>query len=295
MANPLVLQIVLPLALFLIMLGVGMSLRVKDFQTLTRQPRAIFVGVLGQIVLLPLLACLILLLFALPPLLAMGIMILTFAPGGASSNLITYLCRGDTALSVCLTTVAGLITPFTLPVLTMLALDYWLDAAQIIDFPILVTMGKLLAIGVVPVILGMMVSHYQPVFCAKIQKPIKIIATLFLVLIVVGIVKANWQELPDQVVTVGPAVLTLVLVAMLSGFWLAKRAALTSAQGVTLAIEVGIQNSATALLVTGGILNNPEMSASVLIYGVLMNIPVAVLIIYRNWNIAVSKQQGSST
>ncbi|WP_420597700.1 bile acid:sodium symporter family protein [Neptuniibacter sp.] len=276
-------QVVLPLALFLIMLGVGMSLKIADFQFLLRQPKAVLIGVMAQLFVLPLLGSLIVMVFSLPAPLAVGIMVLTFAPGGATSNMITYLCRGDTALSVCLTGITGLITPFIMPFMTLLAISVLMGEKQAMAFPVGVTVIKLLVISVLPAILGILINRKWPDFCMRIQKAIRIVAATFLMLVVFAIVKSNWERLPDLVLLTGPAVICLVTMAMLAGYGIARKAGLSGEQGLTLSIEVGIQNAAIALLITGGILQNPEMSASALIYGVLMNIPAFALIAYRNW------------
>ena len=109
----------------------------------------------------------------------------------------------------------------------------------------------------------------------------KILACVFLMLVVFGIVRSNWSQLPELTFQLGPAVLVLVSVAMLTGYWIARQMRFNTEQGITMAVEVGIQNAATALLITGGVLHNSEMAASALIYGVLMNIPAFILIAYR--------------
>lgn len=274
--------LILPLALFFIMLGVGMSLRLSDFKSVLQQPLAVVLGVSCQLLLLPLLGVATVWLFQLPATLAVGIMILTFAPGGATSNMITYLARGDTALSVCMTGITGLITPFSIPLLSLMAISLLMQESYAIAFPVAETIVKLLLISLLPAILGALINQKWPQFCQRIQKGIKVMACVFLILVVFGIVKANWGQLPDLVLQVGPAVLVLVSVAMSLGYLIALKAGLAKEQGLTLAIEVGIQNAAIALLVTGGILQNAEMAASALIYGVLMNIPAFLLIAYRN-------------
>ena len=282
MGSEVITQVVLPLALFFIMLGVGLSLHVSQFTSLWQQPRSVFAGVMLQMLLLPALGVAVVTLFQLPAALAVGIMVLTFAPGGATSNMITYLSRGDTALSVSLTALSGLLTPFTMPLLTVFALNYWLGESVAINFPVIEATIKLFVIAVLPAVLGIAINHHWPAFCRKIEKSVKFLACLFLILIVFGIVKSNWHSLPGLLVQLGPAVLCLVALAMLAGFAVARAIKLNESQQVSLAVEVGIQNAATALLITGGILQNAEMSASALIYGVLMNLPVFALIVYRN-------------
>lgn len=283
MASGMIPQIVLPMALFMIMLGVGMSMRFNEFSAIWHQPRAVLSGLLAQLLLLPALGWLVVSLLKLPPELAVGIMILTFAPGGATSNMITLLARGDTALSVSLTAISGLITPFTLPVLTGLALAYWMGDKAAISFPVLETIMKLLLVALVPAVIGAMINHRWPSLCKRLEKFVKVLACLFLIFVVIAIVRSNWEKMPELITVLGPAVLLLVTLAMTTGFMIARKLTLKMRQSVTLGVEVGIQNAAIALMVTGGILHNPEMSASALIYGVLMNIPAFLLIVYRNW------------
>jgi len=275
-------QWILPMALFVIMLGVGMTLRADDFRRVLRAPGAVLTGLLAQLLLLPCLGLLLVSLLQLPPLLAVGLMVLTFAPGGATSNMLTLLSRGDTALSVSLTAITSLITPFSLPLLTLLALNHWQGELVLPEFPVLESVLKLLLITLVPVLLGMLLSARSPNFSRRVTRPVKLLSLLFMILVVSGIVMANWTRLPALIAIVGPAALLLALLAMSSGYLLARLMRLQSEQQVTLSIEVGIQNAGTALLVTGGLLQSAEMSASALIYGVLMQVPALMLVLWRN-------------
>lgn len=274
-------QILLPLSLFLIMLGVGMSLELRAFSLLWRTPLIVLAAVAVQLLLLPIIGFLVVTAFQLPAVLAIGIFILTLAPGGATSNMITYICRGDTALSVCITAIVGLITPFTMPLFTMFALQYWFAEQTHVELPVVATVLKLFMIAVVPVLLGALIHHKWPMFCQRSEKSVKILACTFLIVVVFGIVKANWLVLPAMIAQIGPAVLCLVTLAMFTGFFVAKSLGLGAQQQLTYAIEIGIQNAAVALIITASVIQNSEMSASVLIYGVLMNIPAFILISWR--------------
>jgi len=278
------LQLILPLALMVVMLGVGMSLRVSNFALVLKQPLVVIVGLLLQLVLLPVLGLIVVFLFKLPAVLAVGIMILTFAPGGATSNMITFLSRGDTALSVCLTAIGGVITPFTLPLLTVLAIEYGFGESSTIVFPVLPTMIKLLAVGVFPVLVGVLIHHYLPQFCLRIEKATKFLAGTFLLAVVTALTYENWEVLPNLFVSVGPAIFSLVILAMGCGFFMAKAMRLSTSYRITLAVEVGIQNAGLAMLVTATILHNAEMSVTTLVYGILMNIPAFLLILFRNFS-----------
>lgn len=293
MENGIVVQLILPLTLFTIMLGVGMSLRIQEFKLFWQQPSLVFIGVAVQLILLPLLGLAIVKMFQLSPVLAVGVMIVTFAPGGATSNMLTYLARGDTALSVCLTAVSGLITPFTMPVLTVLVMGYFMGESKIIEFPVFLTVIKLIVMSVIPVVIGVCIQRYWPEFCRRIERFVKILAGLFLIMVVFYIVKTNWEQLPVLLTELGTSILSLIIIAMSIGYFIAWKMRLSAEQGVTMSMEVGIQNAAIALMMTGGILQNSEMAASALIYGVLMNIPAFMLVIYRNSGLSsVMKQSG---
>ncbi len=275
-------QLILPLALFSIMLGVGMTLTRADFRRLWQAPGVVLLGVAAQLLLLPLLGVLVLWWADLPSLLAVGLLVLTFAPGGATSNMLSLLARGDTALSITLTAVTSLVTPFTLPLLTLLALHFYGLSGELPAFPVLGTIIKVMLVTLLPVALGMLLAGFKPGWCARMIRPVKIGSLLFMIAIVTGIVRANWERLPEVIGQVGPVALLLAICALLAGYLLARLARLSEAQRVTLAIEVGIQNAGTALLVTGGLLQSAEMSASALIYGVVMQLPALMILAWRN-------------
>nr|WP_315984031.1 bile acid:sodium symporter [Aliamphritea spongicola] len=203
---------------FAVMFAVGLSLSVKDFSALLSRPGVLVLGGLLQLVLLPLLGLAVVALFGLPAVLAAGLMIVTFAPGGATSNLICLLCRADTALSVSLTVLSGLIIPFTLPVLSVLALQQLQLGNLAIDFPVGATIGKLLAIGVLPVILGMLCRHWQTGFCIRAQRWIKAAAALVMLVVVITLTAAQIQGLMQLLPVLAPAILTLATGAMLLAY-----------------------------------------------------------------------------
>lgn len=275
-------QWILPLALFSIMLGVGMTLTRADFSRLWRAPGVVLLGVMAQLVLLPAVGALVLWWAELPAMLAVGLMILTFAPGGATSNMLTLLARGDTALSITLTAVTSLITPFTLPLMTLATLDLYGLTGELPEFPVLSTIMKVMLVTLLPVVLGIMMASLRPQLCSRMVRPVKICSLVFMMVIVVAIMRANWEDLPDLIWQVGPVALMLASCALLAGYVLARLAGLSAERRVTLAIEVGIQNAGTALLVTGGLLQNAEMSASALIYGVVMQLPAAMILLWCN-------------
>lgn len=282
MQATLVSQIFLPFALFIIMLSVGMSLRLTDFLRVARQPVPVFLGILTQLLMLPVLGWIVVQLFALPPLLAAGLMILTFAPGGATSNAITLLARGDTALSVSLTAVNSLIIPFTLPLFTALMLAWLSLETTLIRFPVAQAIGQMVMITLLPAVLGMLFSHYCAQLSCKVQSLFRSLAMILMLMAVILLVVSSWDRLIVLLPQLALPVLVLVLAAMSLGYILARLVGLGEPQQVTLLVEVGLQNAGTALLVTSTLLQSPEMSASALVYGVLMQVPALLLIVWRN-------------
>ncbi|RTE67634.1 bile acid:sodium symporter family protein [Amphritea opalescens] len=278
------LSLLLPIALFVIMLGMGLTLTLGDFIRLRSRPVAIIAGLLLQLVLLPLLAWLVVMLMDLPVLLAAGLLIVSFAPGGATSNMISYLCRADTALSISLTAITSLIIPFSLPWLTWLTLEYLLGEGVLVALPVLTTIMKLVVVTLVPVTLGVVINHRWPLLCAQLQRPIKVLSLVFMVIVVVMISWANRQVLPQLLPVLSPAIILLASSAMILAGVLARYLlGLSTATALTLSIETGIQNAGTALMVTGALLQQPEMSLAVLLYGILMQIPALLLVVWRNW------------
>lgn len=270
MSSGILLGVVLPAALFIIMLGMGMTLRPADFGRVFTLPRAVLVGLTGQMLFVPLLAFGVVTLFQLPPELAVGLMVLSFAPGGATSNMMTFLSRGDVALSITLTAFASVITPFTMPLLTQLSLDHWMGASQPIELPIAQTMLRLFVITVVPVSIGMWLHGKKPELSQKLAKVVKPLSIGFLAMVIIGIVAKHWTQMPAFLAAVGWPVIVLNSLALGLGYLFARVNGLSAPQQLTIGIEVGVQNGGTALLVTGAILGNSVMSVPPVIYGILM-------------------------
>ena len=163
--------VLLPLALAIMMLGMGLSLVPEDFRRITRYPKAVAVGVVCQIVLLPLIGALIALVVPMQPELAVGLIVLAVCPGGPSSNLVTYLAKGDVALSVTLTAFSSIITVFTIPLFTNLALQHFLGERAAIALPIGSTMLQIFLITLLPTAIGMAIRHQFPGSARRLEKP----------------------------------------------------------------------------------------------------------------------------
>lgn len=262
--------LILPLSLFIIMLGMGLSLKTSDFLRVCKEPKAFGVGLACQMLLLPVIGVAVIVLFDLPAELAVGLMILTFCPGGTTSNMFSYLAKGDVALSISLTAVISLLTPFTIPLLTVLAMKLLNLDPQNFNIPLLKTILQLVVITIVPVAIGMLIHHRAPAFARKAAKPVKIFSIVFLFVIIAGIVAKNRQEMVGFFLQTGAATLSLNIIALLAGFMLSQCIHLKRPESITIAIEVGIQNGTLALLVTGSILQNATMTIPAVTYSLLM-------------------------
>ncbi|WP_027859158.1 bile acid:sodium symporter family protein [Marinobacterium jannaschii] len=281
MSGALIPQLVLPAALFTIMLGLGLTLSMAQFIEVFRRPRGLLLGLFLQIALLPLLGWLVIGLFGLTAPIALGLIILTLSPGGATSNIITLLARGDTALSVSLTAVSSLLTPFTLPLLAAFFLSQLMPDMPAAQFPVITVMAKLLVMSVLPVLLGMWFASRFPASAAVLRHWVGRAALLFMAVAVGLIVTVNLERLPGLLIESGPAVVCLILLAAGVSLMLSRQFGLDDRQCWTLVVEVGIQNAATAIFVTAVVLQRADMAATALVYGILMNLPALLLILYR--------------
>jgi BASS family bile acid:Na+ symporter len=263
-------QIGLPIALILIMTGVGMTLRPANFAEVLRQPKAFFVGAVAQMLLLPLAAVAVIALFGLQGELAVGLFILALCPGGTTSNLYSYLCKADVGLSVSLTALVGLVTPFTLPLLAVWAIEFYLGANTAFSLPLVKTWLTLMIVSVLPVFLGMFFKAKWPELADRIQPAISRFSVIVLLLLIISIAIDLGDDLWLFLLQAGPAALTLNVLTMFGGYWLAKILLKKETQAKTICLEVGLQNGTLALLITTGILSNSTMSIAPSVYSLLM-------------------------
>jgi BASS family bile acid:Na+ symporter len=261
--------LVLPIALALIMLGMGLSLKQEDFQRITQQPKAVSIGLLSQILLLPIIGFGITQVVAMPPAIAAGLMIIAISPGGVSSNMITYLAKGDVALSVTLTVCSSIITIFTIPILANLALNHFLGQSAAIALPIGSTMGQIFLITIIPIVIGMYIQYQFPQIAHRLEKVTGRLAIAFLALIIL-------------ILQAGLGVILLNILAMASGLMISKLLKLSPPQQIAVAIEVGIQNGTLAIAITAGMLNNQDMAIPAAIYSLFMYISGFATILYSS-------------
>ena len=262
--------IILAVCLFIIMFGMGLSLTLADFKRIIQRPKAILIGLLNQVVLLPIIGYLILMFFDVRPEIAVGIMILAAAPGGPTSNLISHLAKGDTALSVSLTAFSSLITIISLPFIVQFALVEFMGKDQSVQLNIPEIIAQLMVITVIPVALGMLINNKKETFARKMDKPVKIASGVVLALVIVGLIVKEKAKIGGYFADAGMVALLLNIATMLVGFFTAKILKLNRAESVSISIESGIQNGTLAIAVATGVLANTEFAIAPSIYSLLM-------------------------
>ena len=267
----------LPLALAFIMLGMGLTLTVKDFKNIVVFPKAIFLGLFAQIILLPIIGFMLIQLFGLSGTMAVGLMILAACPGGPTSNLITHLSRGDTALSISLTAVSSVITVATIPLIVNYAIQFFGEEGSI-TLPVGETIVQIMGVTIIPVSIGMFLKNKFPLLSLKADKPVRIASTLFFILIVLAAILKEKESLPAFFAQAGPITLVLNILMLLLGYYLAKAFFLPKTQRISIAIESGIQNGTLGIMIAATLLKNSEMTIPIAIYSLLMFLTAAVVI-----------------
>ncbi|WP_440877117.1 bile acid:sodium symporter family protein [Thalassotalea sp. PLHSN55] len=272
-------EILLPLALALIMFGMGLSLSKQDFTRLWQTPKPIIIGLIGQIILLPLLAVSIALLFNLSAPLAIGLLILAACPGGTMSNVISQLAKANLALSVSLTAISTLVCVVTTPMIIQYAVTHF-AGAQAPSFSLTETAIGLFVITLVPVQLGILVKHYCPNWAMNIEVYFRRFSLVFMIAMIVLLMVQERELLLSSFEQVFFASLALNVVSLLMGLALAKLGSLAFREAITLAIEVGIQNATLAILIAVSFLKSPEYAVSAGVYGVAMYIGPLILVLW---------------
>lgn len=273
-------DIFLPVALGIIMFGMGLSLTLKDFRNVGLAPRAAVIGLLFQLVGLPLLAWGVVELFGLQEMWAVGLLLLAFCPGGTTSNFITHLLRGDTALSISLTAINSLVIIVTIPLLLGLALDTYLGKNQTVELNALQMILQVLAVTLVPVALGMMVNNRSPKTAKAMDKPVRWVSIVFFAVIVIGAVLKNRKLLADNAGELLLPALALNALALLLGFLGGRLLGLRRSQRITLAVEVGIQNGTLAIMIAGTVLNIEPLMIPPAVYSLLMFVTAGIFGLY---------------
>ncbi|MGY1519920.1 bile acid:sodium symporter family protein [Luteimonas sp. A482] len=273
--------LLLPLALGVIMFGLGLGLAIDDFRRVARYPRAVLTGLVLQTAVLPWVALGLALLFRLPPELAVGLMLLAASPGGATANIYSHLAHGDVALNITLTAINSLLCLVTLPVILNLSLEYFLGAGQYVPPPVRKIVEVALII-VLPVAIGMAVRRYAPGFATRMEKPVRLLSVLVLALLIVAAVAQAWSTLLAWFAVVGLACLLFNLVSMGLGYWAPLALRLPRKQAIAIGMEIGIHNGTLAIFIALNVLGNAAMSVPAAVYSLLMFFTAAAFAFWLN-------------
>ncbi len=268
-SSPLI-SIGLPVSLFIIMVGIGLTLTLRDFGQVTRNPRSIVVGTVAQILLMPLVAFSIAATLGLAPALAVGLVIIAACPGGTTSNLFVLLARGHIALSILLTVSASLITIVTLPFFTNYALQMYFGEAANISLPVGKTIAMLVVIVLLPVSLGMFIRTRAPAAAQKAEGIVSIFGGIVLLLLIIALLWGSRDRLPELLSQAGPAAFLLNLFGIAIGLGVSRLVGLSQKESLAIAVELGIKNGTIALMVALTLLESSEMSIPAVVYSVLM-------------------------
>ncbi|RZU31237.1 bile acid:sodium symporter family protein [Blastococcus saxobsidens] len=262
--------VALPVALAVVMFGLGLSLTARDFAEVGRRPKVVLLALGLQLLVLPVLCFGLVLAFDLPPLLAVGMLLLAASPGGTTANLFSHLFRGDVALNISLTAINSVVAVVTLPVVTNLAIGFFdpVDAGALgLQF------GKTLqvfSIVLVPVLLGMFVRNRAPGFADRMDEPVRIMSAVVLALVIVGTIVAEQDRVGEYLRQVGLPAVLFCLLGLGLGFAVPRLLGVARGQAIACAFEIGVHNSTLAITVALSVLGNVELAVPAAVYGVLM-------------------------
>ena len=276
-------DILLPAALAFSMFSLGLALQAGDFQRVFQRPGALLVGLCGQLVLVPLVALGVVLVFDLTPVLGIGLMILAACPGGASAGFLTHLARGNAALSLTLTVISSLAALVSFPLLVELVLTQfaWLgedaagvlgeSATQLVVLPLGKLIGSVLVVTTLPILAGMLIRRRAPVFTLRHEALIGRLAALFFAAIVLATFVSHQDTILSNLRVIGPATLVLNFVVMAGAYGLVVLIGARRRDGVAVAMECGLQNAGLAIFVAIVLLRQPELAVAAVVYALTMN------------------------
>ena len=272
-------NIFLPIALVIIMLGLGLSLKLHDFSQVVLRPKALLAALVVQIFVLPVLCFGIVLISALPPAMAVGMMLLATSPGAPSAVLYTHLAKGDTALSLTLTAINTLVALVSVPLITNFSLLHFYGAGHVIPLPI----DKFLqffALLLVPASIGIAVRHRYTALADRMESPVKLLATLFLAAVVLFAVVDQWEVIVAWGPVVGFAAFAFNAVSMAVGYAVPLLLRLERRQAVAITMATAIHNAAfvIALALSEYLLNNAEMAIPPALYALIAYVTAAVFV-----------------
>lgn len=268
MSESIIILLILPISLFIILFSLGIALTLDDFRRVLSYPKGVTIGLLNLLIISPALAFGLCYVFDLPPLLAVGMVLLGASPGGTTANMLTHLAKGDTALSLTMTGLSSVLAIITVPLLLNWANHHFIPSAAAMQIDMTPIVIKILLITLVPLALGMTIKAYKPDWTARHEPRIKQLAMAVFVLVVFAALWSEREEISSHIERIGLAVLTLNVLAMAISYLLAVLSGLNGPQATAISIELGVHNTTLAMAV--GAMVAPEMIIPAAVYGVFM-------------------------
>ena len=270
--------VVIPICLFLIMMGMGLTLITNDFKRVLKYPKAVGIGLTNQLILLPIIGFALANIMPLRPEYAVGVMLLVLCPGGTTSNLFTYLAKGDVALSVTMTAIASVITVFTIPIVLSFSLIYFMGSGSEFELPVVKTVLTLVVLTIVPISIGMLIKRYAPKVADRSQVYVSRFRVIFLTFLVLFLGYVQRDIIVDAFIATGPVSVLLNVSTMALGYYSSKWFGLNLAQRTSVTLEVGLQNSTLSIFMALTLLSNYDMSMMPAIYTLVMFLTAGILV-----------------
>lgn len=258
----------LPLALAIIMFGLGLDLTPADFRRIGRHPKAVAVALVCQVVVLPAVCFGLVLAFDLDPLLAVGMLLLAASPGGTTANLFSHLFRGDVALNISLTAINSILALVTLPLITNAAIDHF-DQGDSVSLPF-GEVVQVFAIVLVPVGIGMAVRAARPPFARRMDRPVRIGSAVILALLVLGILIDQRESVTDYLAEVGVVAALFCATSLVVGYVVPRALGVRDDQAIASSMEIGVHNGTLAIFVAVEVLDSTEASVPAAVYSIVM-------------------------
>ena len=273
-----IITVFLPIALGIVMFGLGLSLAVADFVKVSRQPKAVFVTLFCQLVVLPAVCFGLIVLFDLKPILAVGMMLLAASPGGTTANLFSHLFYGDVALNIAVTVINSVIAIATFPLIVRWAIDHF--GPSINGEKVTLPLNKVLevfAIVLIPVIIGMAVRTWSPVFADGMDRPVRLLSAIVLASVVLGAIIDERKHFFDYIGKVGLISVVFCLISLAIGFYIPRAFGIGTGQAIASAMEIGVHNSTLAITIAVSVLDSVDMAIPAAVYSIVM-FPVAAIV-----------------
>ena len=278
MEQNVVTTVLLPIALGVIMLGLGLSLTLADFKRVIVYPRAVAIGLGCQMLILPAVCLGIAHAFDLAPPLAVGLMLLAASPGGATANLFSHLAKGDVALNITLTAVNSVLSLLTLPLIVNYSLEHFMGEGKSIPLQFSKVI-QVVAVVLIPVAIGMLVRWKKSAFADRLDKPVRILSALFLLLVILSAVAKERSTIGGFLADVGLAALAFNLASMLVGYVVPRLFRVDRKQAIAIGMEIGIHNGTLAIAIAS-LLDSSVMAIPPAVYSVIMFFTAAAFGVY---------------